>query len=91
MPSAILKADIENIPVIGPMGRSCGALYFDRAEKEEKKALMAKALERQVLAEKGIWPPLLCCSEGGTSNGKQLIEFKKGAFAGLRAVTPTVI
>jgi len=34
---------------------------------------------------------LIICAEGGTSNGKQLLRFKKGCFVGLRAISPTII
>lgn len=44
-----------------------------------------------MLAEKGEFPPLIICAEGGTSNGKQLIAFKKGCFVGLRAIQPTLL
>jgi hypothetical protein len=37
MPSAVVKADIENIPIIGPMGRQTGCMYFDRAVKDDKR------------------------------------------------------
>ena len=91
MPSAVCKADIENVPIIGPMGRQVGCMFFDRDLKGDKRDVVQMTLERQIQAEQGIWPPLIICCEGGTSNGKQLIEFKKGAFAGLRGITPAII
>ena len=39
----------------------------------------------------GDYPPIVVFPEGGTSNGKYLITFKKGAFYGLRAVQPIVL
>jgi len=86
MPAAVVKADIANIPFVGPLGYQTGCLYFDRADKNEKRDLLAMTKERQMLAEKGEFPPLIICAEGGTSNGKQLIAFKKGCFVGLRAI-----
>ena len=47
--------------------------------------------DRQALCEKGIYPPLIIYPEGGTSNGTHLLQFKKGAFAGLRSVQPIII
>jgi hypothetical protein len=35
--------------------------------------------------------PLIIFPEGGTSNGKYLTEFKKGAFVGLRSLWPKVL
>lgn len=36
--------------------------------------------DRQDQIEKGLYPPLIINAEGGTSNGKQILKFKKGAF-----------
>jgi len=35
--------------------------------------------------------PLIINAEGGTTNGKYLIQFKKGAFVGLKSIQPRVI
>jgi hypothetical protein len=45
-------------------------------------------LERQVLAEQGLVPPLLIYPEGCTTNGECIITFKRGSFSSLRAVKP---
>jgi len=37
-----------------------------------------------------MFTPLQLYPEGGTTNGKQLISFKKGAFVGLKSVKPVV-
>lgn len=39
---------------------------------------------------KGLYPMLIIYPEGGTSNGQQLLEFKKGGFASLLPVRPIV-
>ena len=44
---------------------------------------MKQITERQIECEKGNEWPLIIFPEGGTTNGSSLIEFKKGAFAGL--------
>jgi len=33
-------------------------------------------------------PPIVIYPEGGTTNGDSLLQFKKGAFAGLHSVQP---
>jgi len=43
------------------------------------------------MCEKGLYPPLIIYPEGGTSNGKQLLKFKRGAFMGLHSIQPIVI
>ena len=44
--------------------------------------------ERQELAERDEATPLIVHPEGGTTNGRALIKFKKGAFAALKSVKP---
>jgi 1-acyl-sn-glycerol-3-phosphate acyltransferase len=46
MPSAICKADIEKIPLIGPMGHNIGCLFFDRVVKDEKRDVVKMTIER---------------------------------------------
>lgn len=46
MPSAVVKADIENVPIIGPMGHQTGCMYFDRAVKDDKRDVVKMTLER---------------------------------------------
>ena len=43
------------------------------------------------MEEEGDYPPVVIFAEGGTSNGRYLLQFKRGAFAGLHAVKPVVI
>ena len=49
---------------------------------------MQQIEERQVLSEKGLYPVLHIFPEGATTNGKELIQFKRGAFHNLRPVKP---
>lgn len=39
----------------------------------------------------GDYPPICIFPEGGTTNGKQIMSFKRGAFASLRAIKPVVL
>ena len=48
-------------------------------------------IERQKQAEEDpSIDPLIIHAEGGTTNGTHVIEFKKGAFFGLRSIQPRV-
>lgn len=40
--------------------------------------------------ETGNYDPIVIFPEGGTTNGRYLINFKRGAFYGLRGVFPKV-
>jgi len=46
--------------------------------------------QRQDECERGIYPPLIVYPEGGTTNGSTLIQFKKGAFTGLKSIRPVI-
>lgn len=43
------------------------------------------------MCEAGLYPPLIIYPEGGTTNGKTLVKFKKGAFHGLKSIMPVLI
>lgn len=58
--------------------------------KEVRQAKLKEIEERQIAAEKGLRSPLMMCPEGATTNGRYLLEFKRGAFYSLRAVKPYV-
>ena len=65
-----------------------GCLYVKRDSKDSKNDTCSKIMERQTLIEEGMYPPLIFYAEGGTSNGTQLLQFKKGGFFSLKAVQP---
>jgi lysophosphatidylcholine acyltransferase/lyso-PAF acetyltransferase len=44
-----------------------------------------------LIEETGEYPPFFVFAEGGTSNGRYLLPFKRGAFTGSRAVKPIVL
>jgi lysophosphatidylcholine acyltransferase/lyso-PAF acetyltransferase len=49
---------------------------------------MIKMEERFKEIQKGKYPPLIIFPEGGTTNGRYLVKFKKGAFVGNYPVQP---
>lgn len=62
------------------------------ASKEQRDKAIQDIIDRQTLIENDIdQKNMLIYPEGTQSNGKYLIPFKKGAFAGLKAVKPVVI
>lgn len=44
-----------------------------------------------MIEETGEYPPIVIFPEGGTSNGRYLLQLKRGAFAGNVAVKPCVL
>ena len=53
--------------------------------------MFSQLKERGTQIEQGLYPPLIFNAEGGTSNGRQILKFKKGAFVNLNSVQPKVI
>jgi 1-acyl-sn-glycerol-3-phosphate acyltransferase len=43
------------------------------------------------IEDKGVFSPLMVFPEGGTTNGRRISPFKRGAFVGLRSVKPMII
>ena len=89
--SYVAKKATLNVPFLCGISITGASLHFDRADKVMRKMLIPMIDERQKLAEKGIYPPLIIHPEGGTSNGKFLLKFKIGAFAGLNSVQPVIL
>ena len=56
--------------------------------KETRDKLINDILDRQIKAEKGEITPLCIYPEGSTTNGKTILQFKRGAFMALRPVRP---
>jgi len=66
-------------------------MFLDRQSSKDKKAVQDKIIKRQALAETDPdIEPLIIFPEGGTTNGQQMIQFKRGAFVGLRSIWPKV-
>lgn len=91
-PSHVAKVTTKKVPFLGYVSQAVGCLYTDRSgQKNVNQGLTDVISERQQMCEKGLYPPLIIYPEGGTSNGKQLLKFKRGAFMGLHSIQPIVI
>ena len=85
-PSHVAKEGTKNIPVVGYISKAVGCIYIERDTKSKQSGLASKIEKRQEDAAKGLYPPLIFYPEGGTSNGRYLLKFKKGAFTGLNSI-----
>ena len=91
MASFVCKHEVEKIPFIGNIVRASQCLILNRESKESKKLVMEQITKRiQASEESNDYEPIIIFPEGGTTNGKYLVNFKKGAFVGLRAVFPKI-
>ena len=90
MPCQVSKASVRSWPIIGACAELFGCLFIERENKESQRSTVSQIIERQCQVEQGLYPPLRIYPEGGTSNGTQLLRFKKGAFVGLKSVQPQI-
>lgn len=89
-PRVIAKAGTLQLPIIGRFAREIGVIEVDRGCRDSR----AAALGAIVAHSRGWKPgqqPLLLFPEGTTSNGADLLDFKKGAFVPGMPVRPVVI
>ena len=87
------SAEFRSLPLLSNMIDALDSIYIPRGGSEENKARALAAIrDRQVLIEEtGTYAPVIIFAEGGTSNGKGIMNFKKGAFFSERTVTPMYI
>jgi lysophosphatidylcholine acyltransferase/lyso-PAF acetyltransferase len=88
-PGFIAKYDIKKLLIC--FRDIIGILFIKRnnsASLEEREEIVKQITDRQIAAEQGKSTPLTIFPEGGTSNGKYIVSFKRGAFQSLRAVKP---
>ena len=91
LPCFIAKQEVKNIPSVGPIAIASQCMFVDRHSAINKKQIQQQTIERQKLCEENPnYDPIVIFSEGGTTNGRYLIKFKKGAFVGLRSIFPKV-
>jgi lysophosphatidylcholine acyltransferase/lyso-PAF acetyltransferase len=92
-PSYIAKDAIAKIPLLGTMGQLMNCIYIDReASKENKNKIIEDIVQRQEEMEDGkIKFHVLIFPEGTTSNGYNMMEFKRGGFIAMKPVKPMYI
>jgi lysophosphatidylcholine acyltransferase/lyso-PAF acetyltransferase len=92
-PSFASKKSLKKKPVIGLLTSALQSIFISRGASEEQRQQIIKQIcHRQNVIEQGArFPPLCIFPEGGTSNSKYLLQFKKGAFIGEKTVRPIVL
>ena len=91
VPSYVAKNTVKKIPFVGVSATQAASCYVDRSDKESKHKTFEQIAKRQEDCENGLYPPLIINAEGGTTNGRHLIHFKKGGFFALRSVQPVIV
>ena len=91
-PSAISKAAVKHIPIIGTLAMAVQTIFVDRKDPQARSKAAAALKERGSAAGAAAgWPPVLIFPEGTCTNGQALISFKAGAFAIGAPVQPVVL
>lgn len=69
--------------------RSIRAIFVSR-EDPESRAKSVTELQRRV-KNKEVWPKVLICPEGTTTNRKVILKFKPGAFVPKLPIQPMLL
>lgn len=82
--------EFQGVPLLGTLIDAIDSIYIPRGGSEENKAKALSAIrDRQELIEDtGKYAPFLIFAEGATSNGTNVIKFKKGAFFAEKTIRP---
>lgn len=79
-----------DLPILGTFGAEIGVIEVDR-DSSDSRAATIKAINQTVDEWRPGLRPLLLFPEGTTSNGDDLLPFKKGPFYPAKPVRPIVI
>lgn len=86
-PGFVAKEGAKNFAFIGSIATSIQSIFINRLEKNSKIAVLKQIEERVNLIDAGKkYNPIMIFPEGSTSNGKGIINFKKGAFVSLKPI-----
>ena len=90
--SFIAKKEISSFPIFCTITKLINCIFVDRKNEISRKDMLNKIHERQIqYYNKESFIPLLIYPEGSTTCGRNILKFKKGAFAYLLPVKPNII
>ena len=85
--SFVAKESVKSVPLVGYIAEAYKTLYIDRNSRDARKDIIEKIEQRQndIMRQRSLMP-IIIFPEGTTSNGRNIIQFKKGAFYSLSPV-----
>lgn len=89
-PRAVAMKESAKVPVVGPFMEQMDMLWVDRNSGDSRQAIL-QAIKSHCDEWQVGSRPLLIFPEGKTSNGEDLLPFKKGAFVPGKPVRPLLI
>lgn len=87
--TVVSRSENTSLPVIGALLEFNQSVLVNRKDPESRKNAVAQLNER--LSSNGYWPQMLMFPEGTTTNGQELIKFKRGAFLAGVPVQPVLL
>lgn len=88
----VAKEAVKHVPFFGKLMTGLQTIFVDRQSTGSKNDTLEKLSERQKAYYNGEpVMPFMIFPEGTTTNGSYLITFKKGAFATLLPIKPTIL
>eukprot|EP00928_Gymnodinium_smaydae_P039454 TRINITY_DN26950_c0_g1_i1.p1 TRINITY_DN26950_c0_g1~~TRINITY_DN26950_c0_g1_i1.p1 ORF type:complete len:520 (+),score=110.82 TRINITY_DN26950_c0_g1_i1:63-1622(+) len=87
-PVFVAKAEVTKMPLLAAMAHLTRAILVDRKDPESR-AKVQDAIRRRALDSR--FPPVCIFPEGTTTNGRALIQFKRGAFVPGAPVQPVAV
>lgn len=87
------KDMFKGMPLFGKLCDISESIYMPKGgSKESSEEAMKIISDRQELIEKtGKLTPICIFPEGMTSNGTGILNFRRGAFNGLKRISPTIL
>jgi 1-acyl-sn-glycerol-3-phosphate acyltransferase len=83
--SLVAKSELRSIPIVGYVGDVLRNVWVVRADANDRNRVKRELHERAINKSK---PPLCIHSEGTTTNGKCILQFRAGAFSDGSPVRP---
>ena len=92
-PGMAAKIETQKVWILSLMIKYTQGIFITRGgNKEERDLQIQQIIERQQAVEDNPdWNPICIYPEGTQSNGSALLQFKRGAFVSMKAVSPMVL
>lgn len=87
--SPVARIENKNTPMIGVFQFLGQTVHVDRRDQHSREKAL-QVIHDRATAD-GDWPQLFICPEGTNTNGRALIQFKRGGFTPGLSVQPVVI
>ena len=88
----LAKASVKNTPIVGSIAISLQTVFVDRGDAKDREKVFnqIQQVQSDFLNGKSA-TPIMIFPEGTTTSGRDLLKFKKGAFAALLPLKPILI